>query len=188
MAVGWGTKTRDALIALLADAGAAAPVIRRFGTAARLVEVAALQGYPSQPLTTYVTLGAASLPVSLYRRLKVGHELTLTVGSHDIDWPEVLGKTVLENLRAAERGERRPFIEANGVYAPGYPPHLLFTDQIRPVPLLSGRQRLGDMLISFFAAIPLGDSELRAYDHDVRGLIAMLGSDGRVVSYPRVGT
>ena len=151
----------------------------------RHVHVAKLIDYPSTGLTTFVTAGASLLPVTMYRGLEVGFELTLTLAKPGPDTADDLAKAVLENLRVVDAGQRRPFIEYNGIYAPGYPPHLLFTEQVTCTPKLSGRKRCGDRWVSFLAAIPLGDGELREYDRSVPTLIATLSKGGRLGEYPR---
>jgi hypothetical protein len=156
-----------------------------YGAGKRHVQVARLDDYPSTGLTTFVTVGASLLPFSMYRGLEVGFELTLTLAKPDPDTADDLAKATLENLRVADSGKRRPFIEYNGIYAPGYPPHLLFTEQVTCTPKLSGRKRCGDRWVSFLAAVPLGDDELREYDRSVPTLIARLKADGRLHKYPR---
>ena len=161
------------------------PPIAIYGSGKRQVQVARFDDYPSAGLTTFVTVGASVLPVSMYRGLEVGFEITLTLAQPDPDTANGLAQAVLENLRVADSGERRPFIEYNGIYAPGYPPHLLFTEDVTCMPKLSGRKRCGERWVSFLAAIALGDVELRAYDRSVPTLIASLKKDGRLDKYPR---
>jgi hypothetical protein len=163
----------------------ASPDLTSYGSGKRRVQVARFDDYPSAGLTTFVTVGASRVPVTTYRGLQVGFELTLTLATPDPDTADDLAKAVLENLRVADSDQRRPFIEYNGIFAPGYPPHLLFTEQLTCTPQLSGRKRCGDRWVSFLSAIPLGDDELREYDQSVPTLIARLGKDGQLEKYPR---
>jgi hypothetical protein len=127
------------------------------------------------------------LAVSIYRGRHVGFELTLTLAKEDPAVIQMLSTAALENLRLAKAGERRPFIEYNGIYAPGYPPHLMFTDQLTCTPALSGQKRFGDRYVQFLAAIALDDRELREYDRSVPALIEQIRSAGRIAEYPRCG-
>jgi Suppressor of fused protein (SUFU) len=151
------------------------------------VRVARCADYPRTGRTTFVTLGASQLRVSIYRGRPVGFEMTLTLAKEDPCVVETLGTAVVENLEIAAADERRPFIEYNGIYAPGYPPHLLFTTQITDTPALSDQKRVGDNYVTFLAAIPLDDREVREYDRSVTGLIEMIRRSGRVAEYPRKG-
>jgi hypothetical protein len=149
------------------------------------VRLAKCEDYPRSGLTTFMTLGASELCVSLYRGRTVGFELTMTLAKEDPGIVDTLATTVVENLRLATSKERRPFIEYNGIYAMGYPPHFLFTEQITITPSFSGRNRVGQNYISFLAAIPLDDREVREYDRSVPALIEKLRSTGRIAEYPR---
>ncbi|MFT3685017.1 MAG: hypothetical protein QM783_08850 [Phycisphaerales bacterium] len=62
---------------------------------------------------------------------------------------------------------------------------MLFTDQVTATPKFSGWKRCGEGWVSFLAAIPLSDAELREYDKNVAGLIAKLKRDKRLPAYPR---
>lgn len=172
------------ILDFLAATTGAAPDVTHYGSGKRRVHVARFDDYPSAGLTTYVTVGASRLPITMYRGLEVGFELTQTLAQPDPDTADYLAKAVLENLRIADSDQRRPFIEYNGIYAPGYPPHLFFTEQLTCTPKLSGRKRCGDRWVSFLSAIPLGDDELREYDRNVPTLIAKL-KKGRPSKYPR---
>lgn len=161
------------------------PQVASFGPKMRQVQVATIAEYPKPELTTLVTIGASRHSPFMYRGLEEGFELTLTLSKPDTDIAAKLAGVVLENLRLVNSGERRPIIEYNGIYAPGYAPHWLFTEQLTNTPKLSGRKRCGDRWVSFLAAIPLSDAELREYDKSVPNLIATLKRDGRTIVYPR---
>jgi hypothetical protein len=184
-AVAMTTDALQPILDFLTKTTKVTPSINIYGPEKRQIRVATLNDYPATGVTTFVTIGASQLPVTMYRGLDVGFELTLTLVKPDPHAAEDLAKAVMENLRVAESGLRRPFIEYNGIHAPGYPPHLLFTEQVTCTPKLSGRKRCGDRWISFLAAIPLDDNELREYDRGVANLIAKLKEDGRLDTYPR---
>ena len=149
------------------------------------VKVANFAGYPSKDVTTFVTAGASRWPVSMWRGLQVGFELTLTLAEPDPHTAEALATAVIENLKLADSRQRRPFIEANGIYAPGYAPHLMFTSEVSFIPKLTGRKRCGDGYVQFLSAVPLGDSELREYDRGVRVFLDKLKAGGQIEKYPR---
>lgn len=172
----------EAILEYLTKKLGAAPTLR---TCARAVEVATVSGYPAPHQSTSVTLGASRLGVSMWRGREVGFELTLTLNRADEDLVGFLGATAAENLRVAASRERRPPIEHNGSYAPGYPPHLLFSESLSLTPELRGRTRLGDGYVHFLAAVPIDDGELRRYDRSPPELIAELAAAGRVADYPR---
>jgi hypothetical protein len=160
------------------------PELRRYGRRSAGVSVAIGKDYPEPGLTTFVTIGASRQPVSVYRGRDVGRELTMTLAKPDPEMIETLANAVLEDLRRRSTENRRPCIEYNGVSAPGYAPHLFFTDQLSLTPKLRGQIRFESTIIEFLAAIPIGDSELRIYDRDVLGLIKRL-RHGRIEKYPR---
>jgi hypothetical protein len=175
------------LVNFLASVSGSTPQLLARESWGRRVRVARCTDYPHPKLTTVITLGASEQSFSLYRGRPLGFELTMTLAKEDPDMVDSLATAVVENLRLQAGGERRPFIEYNGIYAPGYPPHLLFTEQITATPELSGQKRVGDRYVSFLAAIPLDDQELREYDRNVPGLIEKIGSSGRIAEYPRKG-
>lgn len=161
------------------------PRVLSLGPPRGTVQIAACREYPRAGLCTFVTLGASDLRASMYRGRPVGFEIALTLGKDDPDIIKLLRSAVVENARLAATRERRPFIEYNGVYAPGYPPHLLFTQSVALTPALSKRKLLGGRYVSFLAAIPLDDAELRNYDRNVSALLEQLQAGGRVADFPR---
>ncbi len=143
------------------------------------MQVATFDGYPTASSLTHVTIGASRHPVSLYRRRPVGFELIATTPEGAPDSTASLANAVLDNLRLVRTRERRPFIEYNGVYAPGYPPHLLFTTEVTATPAFSGRLLVGDRYVYLLSALPITDAELRLYSRDVGALISALRDGNR---------
>jgi hypothetical protein len=159
--------------------------LRAYGPAVRRIQVAEARDYPREGMTTLVTLGNARELVTMWRGLDVGYELTLTTTTPDAMFTDTLANAVLANLVTAAKGERRRPIEYDGVYAPGYPPHLYFTDEATCTPKLSGRKRVGSAWVHFLAAIPIDDAELRDYDRSVPKFRAKLKKNKRLAEYPR---
>lgn len=180
-----GSKIEETHLRFLNPICGAPTEVRAFGTSRRRVCFATFADHPTAGLTTYVSMGASELAVSMYRGLDVGFELTLTVAGEQSELVDALAGALLENWRLADTGERRRFIEANGIFAPGYPPHFLFTEDLTATPKLLGRKRVGERYASHMAAIPLDDAEARAYDRGIRAFIEQLRSDGRITDYPR---
>jgi hypothetical protein len=176
---------QEELLHFLAKVSASTPQLVSREPWGRRIRIAKCAAYPSPGLITFVTLGASDLPVSLYRGRAVGFELTLTLAKEDPDIVDTLATAVLENLRLGATRERRPFIEYNGIYAPGYPPHLLFTSHITGTPALCGQKRVSDRYVCFLAAIPVDDRELREYDRSPPALIERIRNSGRIADYPR---
>lgn len=167
-------KSAATLVALLEALTGASPPLARQGRAKSAIEIATCAGYPRAGLTTLVTIGNARAPFSMYRGVDVGFELTLSVPDAEVpDLLPSLAAAVRENLQRHAR-ERRPFIESNGMYAPGYPPHFFFAASLSATPALAGRKRIGASYVHFLAAIPIDDAELRIYDRDVGALIRQL--------------
>jgi len=161
------------------------PRLERFGPADDGVAVATFEGYPNTDARTHVTVGLARHPFSLHRRRPVGYELAASVPADAPSFAPVLAGAVLENLRLVRSRERRPFIEANGVYAPGYPPHLLFTTEVTATPAFAGRHLFSDRYVYFLSTVPLDDAELRLYDRDVRALLTQLNAGDRIAGVSR---
>jgi hypothetical protein len=162
--------------------------IRSHGPKARQIQTVTAEGYPEARLVTFVTVGLSRAAFSLYRGCECGFEVTLTTEADKGELFDTLVTAVLEHLRLKSQRtpERRPFIEHNGVYAPGYPPHLLFTTRLSCTPKLAiERKKLGDAYVTFLAAIPLSEAELRRYDRSLPGLIDELSASGKLARYPR---
>ncbi len=96
-----------------------------FGPKTAGLALGELRDYPKPTVSTWVTIGLAEQERSLWRGLPLGHELVLTLAESDDDVVDMVKSVVVEDRR--DRG-RRAFIEHNGVWAPGYPPHLVFLD------------------------------------------------------------
>ena len=159
---------------------------RQFGPAAAGCALARLDDYPAPGLTTAVTFGVSGQRVSLWRGLPLGHELALTLEGDVSEALAMLEAAVLEDRqRRSGATDRRPFVAANAVWAPGYAPHLLFTSEASVTPELMGIKKAGDRYVSFLSVVPIDDGELRRYDRDAAGFVAQLAAGGRVATYPR---
>lgn len=159
-----------------------------FGSTPRLarhgaIEVAIGVDYPDAGMTTFVTIGCAKAPVTLWRGRDVGFELVLTTSVSVPELAKTLASAAREHLACRRSGRRRSPVEFNGVYAPGYPPHLFFGDELSQAPALSGRRRIGKGTTKFLAAIAITDAELREYDRSVPELIARIQASGATDDY-----
>ena len=160
------------------------PEVQPFGPTTARYGLARLEDYPRGGLTTVMTFGAARQPFSMWRGLPLGMDLVLTLAGDITEVAEMLKAAVLEgHRRSLSKDDRRRLVEANGVWAPGYPPHLLFTDVVSATPDLMVQKKFGERYVSFLSAIPIDDLELREYDRDVPGFIR--GLEDRVEYYPR---
>lgn len=171
---------------VLATAARRAPESMPFGPPDDGLALLRLDDWPPGR-TTWVTTGLSRRAYTTFRGLDVGWELVLTLlDTTDADLVEqclqTLRSTVLEDDRRARERDRRPAVEANGISAPGYPPHLVLTDVVLP-PTLRGRKKVGERYVSFLAAVPVGDAELRAYDRSPAAFVGALGDD--TATYPR---
>jgi hypothetical protein len=177
---------RTALAQLVRKATGRVVELREFGPALSGYAMGRIDDYPASGQTTALTSGVARQAVSRWRGLPLGHELVLTM---DGDVAEVLAMVeaaVLENhSRRSDAVDRRPFVAANGVWAPGYAPHLVFTDEASATPELMVQKKLGDRYVSFLSVVPIDDRELREYDRNPGAFIAQLAAGGRVSTYPR---
>lgn len=159
---------------------------RPFGPAVAGCALARLEEYPGPGLTTAVTFGVSGQRVSMWRGLPLGHELALTLEGDVTEAAAMLEAAVLEDRRRRTGTvDRRPFVAANAVWAPGYAPHLLFTSEVSATPELMGTKKAGDRYVSFLSVVPIDDRELRLYDRDAAGFVAQLADGGRVATYPR---
>ncbi len=160
--------------------------LREFGPASSGYAIGRIDDYPASGLTTAVTSGVARQAVSMWRGLPLGHELVLTMDGDPADVLAMVEAAVLENHGRRSRAvDRRPFVAANGVWAPGYAPHLVFTDEASATPELMVQKRLGDRYVAFLSVVPIDDRELREYDRNPAAFIAQLAAGGRVATYPR---
>lgn len=178
-------RTEQELLEYIIEVTGLQPKLKKYRTTRRSIQVARFRDYPIEGQTTFVTLGASRLGVTMYRGLEEGFEITMTLQDVPRSSEKEFADAVLENWRISDSNERMPFIRVNGIYAPGYPPHLLFTDQVTCTPKLSGTKKFSDRRVAFLAAIPLDDVELREYDRSVPKLISKLKRDKRVAKYPR---
>jgi hypothetical protein len=165
------------------------PTFSSWGEGDADFKVASFDDYPVAGARTHVTFGVSRLPFSSYRGLDMGFELVLSAPA-DQAAPllETLATAIVENVRRARTRERRPFIEANGIFAPGYPPHFVFTSHVSATPAITAikeQHRFGDRYVVFLSAIPIDDTELRAYEKSVPQFLQQLRADGLVGSYPR---
>jgi hypothetical protein len=145
-----------------------------------------LEGYPNLGMTTLVTFGASPRMRSMWRGLPLHYELVLIFedgNSLELEMAESLRAVVHEEQRRAREKDRRPVIEPNGVWAPGYAPHLIFSSSFVH-PDLKTRKKFGSRYVSFLAAAPIDDRELRMYDRSPADFVAALTPEtaGR---YPR---
>ncbi len=161
------------------------PHIEAFGPATGRYSLGSYADYPASGLTTIVTFGVGRQPVSIWRGLPLGFELVLTLTGDISEGAEVLKSAVLENHRRLADQERRRVIEVNGVWAPGYAPHLLFTTAASATPNLMVTKKFGDRYVDFLSAVPIDDRELREYDRDIPRFIAGLAEGGMIPRYPR---
>ncbi|MFT3685018.1 MAG: suppressor of fused domain protein [Phycisphaerales bacterium] len=113
-------KALQPVIDLLTETAGLTPRLTAHGKGKRQVLIAQFDGYPSAKLVTFVTVGLSQEPVTMHRGLDAGFELTLTLAQPASDSAKLLAQAALENLKIVDADERRPFIEYNGVYAPGY--------------------------------------------------------------------
>lgn len=146
---------------------------------------AELSDYPSKGVTTTVSAGLASFGRSMWRALPLGYEIVTCVETGALDAAELLGAVIQEEYRRSSSGDRRRLVEANGVFAPGYPPHLLFTEVVALTPGLLARKKLGDQYVQFLQGVPIDDAELRRYDRDIPAFVQTLASSGQAMKYPR---
>ena len=145
-----------------------------------------IQHFPTDTSNTVVTCGASPRARSVWRRLPVHYELVLVVDETMNLAGELvksLGDLVREEHRRANDRDRRSVIEANGVWAPGYPPHLLLSSR-HVSPIFEKRVKLEDRYVSLFSAVPIDDTELRAYDRSRADLVSSLTVEG-MLKYPR---
>lgn len=136
-------------------------------------------------MTTLVTSGLSDVDYSMWRGLPLGFELLLTTMGDVSHAAADLYAVAREHGQRKTTG-RRAIIEANGVWAPGYPPHMFFTDQVSATPeLIHEEKKLGDRYVTFTSAIQIDDRELRLYDRNPLELIATLNDPLLVATYPR---
>lgn len=160
-------------------------VLVPFGPKSGGYSLGRLNDFPAAGLTTLVTFGLAEHPVSMYRGLQLGHELVLTCSDDTRDHANSLRSAVLEDRRVRGQAHRRPVVQAEGVWAPGYPPHLLFTSQVTCTPDLLVRRKVGNRYIAFLAAVPIDDRELRLYDRSPAALKDELANSSDLPCWPR---
>ena len=162
------------------------PDVEPFGPTAGGYALGRLEDYPRAGMTTVVTFGASRQPFSIWRGLPLGIELVLTLIGDMAEATELIKAAILEgHQRALAKDDRRRVIEANGVWAPGYAPHLLFTDAVSATPELMVQKKFGERYVSFLSAIPIDDRELREYDRDISRFIGGLGKVDLIAHYPR---
>jgi len=150
------------------------------------VAVMAVEDYPRDGQTTFVTAGLSEHEHTMWRGMPCGFELTLTIaGDEQRQWARVLSGIAAEHVRLLGTGERRPPVECNGVFAPGYPPHFLFCEELSQTPDLVGRQKAGSHYVDWLPTIPISDAELRVYDRSVTALLKALSRKKNLAIWPR---
>lgn len=165
------------------------PQMRSFGPRDRGLAIGTYADYPAPGLRTHVTFGASQVPWSKWRGLSLSRELTMTLDASS-DTPELLEllmAAVIEDHRLVATRERRRFLEYNGIWAPGYPPHLVFSTGCTATPELTTerKHKLGDRYVVFLSAVPIDDREMREYDRDVAACLGRILESGRIATYPR---
>jgi hypothetical protein len=180
--------TRDAQLALLKKLCRVTPTMRSFGPKSKGLEIGTYVDYPAPGLRTHVTFGASQVGWSMWRGLSLSRELTMTLDatSDTRELVELLEAAVLEDHRIVATKERRSFLEYNGVWAPGYPPHLFFSTSFTATPDLMVQKKLGDRYVQFLSAVPIDDRELRAYERSTPDTgLALEIDDAAIATYPR---
>ena len=148
--------------------------------------VMAVNGYPHEGETTLVTAGLSEHVYTMWRGKTSGFELALTIrGAEQNEWARELSGIAVESIRLRKTRERRPPVEYNGVYAPGYAPHSFFCQDLSQTPDLVGRQKAGSQYVEWLPAIPITDAELRIYDRNVRELVDVLSQRNDLAVWPR---
>ena len=172
------------LRALLRRDAPSPPTLRAIGPPRSGMELAVFADCPRPGLTTLVTVGFSVLPFSIWRTLPLGMELALTTSDDQGPFVELLGSLVSAAVdpRAADR---RRIVEHNGVWAPGYAPHLVFTDRVSATPQLMVQRKVGGRYVQWLSAIPIDDAELRRYDRDIPAFLDELTPDS-ITTYPRL--
>ncbi|WP_269527243.1 hypothetical protein [Coraliomargarita parva] len=133
-----------------------------------------IREYPNE-LTTLFTDGLSPHIYTMWRGKESGVELTLTTEKAEAkERAKDLLNALDDSLKAIREKERRPAIEYNGIYAPGYPPHLFFCEELSLTPKMSGQKKVCDRYVRWLAAIPVSDAELRIYDRSPIELISTI--------------
>jgi hypothetical protein len=150
------------------------------------VAIMAVEEYPHEGQTTFVTAGLSEHKYSMWRGKTSGYELSLTIASGEQrNWARELSEIAAESIRLIRTGERRPPVECNGVFAPGYPPHFFFCEELSQTPDLVGRQKAGSQYVDWLPAIPISDAELRVHDRSVAELMKVLSRRKDLAVWPR---
>lgn len=110
-------------------------------------------------------------------------ELTLTTADDEGPFVDLLDSLVSAAVDP-RFADRRRIVEYNGVWAPGYPPHLIFTTQLSATPQLMVQKKVGDRYVEWLSAIPIDDAELRRYDRNIPAFLNELTAESITV-YPR---
>lgn len=172
----------DAIVKLVAKTAKATPEI--LFTKVQGLRLLKVPKYPEDDLVTLITVGYSDFGFSMYRGRDVGFELTLTTTSElATELGALLAASIDVSIKAKQSRERRPPIEYNGLYSPGYPPHLFFCQDLSLTPALSGQKTAGSKYVEFMAAIPISDAEMRAYDRNVTDLITQLRQSGQLTDH-----
>jgi hypothetical protein len=160
--------------------------LTEFGPKSHHAAIGRLEGYPTVGMTTLVTFGASPHARSMWRGSPLHYELVLTLEDGNGLEPgmaECLRAVVHEEQRRAREKDRRPVIETNGVWAPGYAPHLVFA-ATSAAPNLMTRKKCGSRYVFFLAAVAIDDRELRMYDRSPGDFVAGLNPK-TIARYPR---
>lgn len=163
------------------------PTLHAFGPKSKGLEIGTYADYPAPGMLTHVTFGTSQVPWSMWRGLSLSRELTMTLDAKSAsrELVAMLEAAVLEDHRLVATKERRRFLEVHGVWAPGYPPHLLFSTSLTATPELMVRKKLGNRYVQFLTAVPIDDRELRAYERGMSGGDGLRIAASAVAMYPR---
>jgi hypothetical protein len=171
------TKHPDTVAALIAQVTGREPRRVSAGT----LELLELTDHPMPGETTLVSVGLSAIRRSIYRGLPTAFELIAVTREPELV-RDRLAAAVLDELAAAARGDGHTRVAKlpprgvmyNGVFAAPTAPHLVFSTSLTRIPALTGRHRVGAMLIELLPTVAITDAELTAYDASPRGLIAEL--------------
>ncbi|TGN00044.1 suppressor of fused domain protein [Leptospira dzoumogneensis] len=148
--------------------------------------VISIHDFPSKSLVTLVTFGIHPYIYTMWRGKKSGFELTITIPEKNKeDFVKLIRDIVVSNIDIASHESRRPSVEYNGVYAPGYPPHFFFCEQLSQSPKLAGQLKVSNSYIRFLPAIPINDRELRLFDKSPTLLIEELSKHSDLIDWEK---
>lgn len=180
----WSALYVEKLRTLLLGVAPQVPIVRPLGPRNAGAQLAVFLDCPRRGLTTLVTVGFSAVPFSSWRGLPLGIELTLTTESDPSPFMDLLGS--LAGGQSDPTGkDRRRIVEFNGVWAPGYPPHLVFTSVVSATPQLIVQKKVGDRYVQWLTAVAIDDAELRRYDRNIPEFLDDLTPES-IITYPRI--